>query len=155
MEIGAMDSLMSMVGMQSASSLSSKSGTSDAASFLDNLESSETESSGESDVAADSSSESTESSQVYDVLDTNEDGFVSQDEYEASGSGLQQAMNKFQASGLGGIKQGGDSESFSQLMDMLGTQSDNTERGVGAYAQMQNGMTGATQSYSAGLDISA
>ncbi len=159
MEIGSMDSMFSMVGMQNANGLSTKANASEMSDkFMDSLDSGGDDSSSESGMSVDDSSESTESSQVYDVLDTNEDGFVSQEEYDADQSSLMSAL-KQQLSGLGGIQQGKDSEGFNQLMDMLGTPSDAKEQGVNAYEQMQNGMAGGPngggQSYSAGLDIRA
>ena len=103
----------------------------------------------------------TESTDAFDVLDTNEDGFVSQEELESDMQSKMNAMKtKFEASGLGGMAQGSDTESYQQLLDMVGnTSEEDKASGTEAYRQMQDGMSGpgayGEHSSSSGLSIRA
>lgn len=104
---------------------------------------------------------SAESTEAFDAMDTNEDGFVSQEELEADMASRLDAMKaKLESGGLGGMAQGSDTDSYQQLLEMVGSNSDDAKaRGADAYRQMQQEMYGAasygSQSFSSGLDLSA
>ncbi len=128
---------------------------------MDELDSDGDGSLSKSEFAVDGESGGSESVETFDALDTNEDGFVSQEELEADMEAKMGAMMaKHQFGGVGGIQQTGDADSFNQLMEMMGGNSDDDKRkGADAYAQMNDGVFGSgpasNQTLSAGLDIRA
>jgi len=147
MEIGSMSSMTGMMGMQGGLQPSPPETSAKGSDFADAMDSDD-----DLLAAIDSSSSeasgSSDSTEELDPLDTNEDGFVSQEELDAGIGG----------NGLSSIKLNGNAQSFQQLMDMTGgNPGDSQAQGVEQYGRMQEAMFGGdyNQSLSAGLDLSA
>jgi Ca2+-binding EF-hand superfamily protein len=154
--IGSMGSMMSMQGMQGMQKPDAAEASSE---FINELDSD-----GDGQLSSTEFSigdGATESTEAFDVLDTNEDGFVSQEELEADMQSQMNAMKaRFDASGLGGMASSSNTESYQQLLDMVGNKTeDDKASGTEAYRQMQDGMHDAgaygEQSFSSGLSIRA
>ena len=147
MEIGSMSSMTGMMGMQGGMQSPSPETSAKSSDFADAMDSDDDLFAAIDSLSSEASG-SSDSTEELDPLDTNEDGFVSQEELDAGHGG----------NGLGGIKLNGGSQAFQQLMDMTGgNPGDRQAQGVEQYGQMQDSMFGGdyTQSFSAGLDLSA
>lgn len=159
MEIGSMNSMAGLMGMQGGmmQGMQRPSDPSEASSkFVDAMDSDGDGVLSETEFSVDG--ESSESSEVFDVLDTNEDGFVSQEELEADMQSKMDSMQaRAQSGSFGGIQTGGDSKTFQQLLDMIGSGADQDQpQGVEQYARMQESMPGGETFQtpaSAGLSI--
>ncbi|MBI9079861.1 MAG: hypothetical protein JEY79_08995 [Pseudodesulfovibrio sp.] len=161
MDISAMGSMgsMSMQGMQGMQRMQRPDAAEASSNFIKELDSD-----GDGQLSSTEFSigdGATESAEAFDVLDTNEDGFVSQEELESDMQSHMNAMKvRFEASGLGGMASGSNTESYQQLLDMVGNKTEEDKAsGTEAYRQMQDGMYGAgsygEQSFSSGLSIRA
>lgn len=167
MEIGSMDSMAGMMGMQGMQGMMGgnqppppKGEAGDMSStFMDAMD---TDGDSQLSKTEFTSGGTSDSSEVFDILDTNEDGFVSQDELEADkeskmGSAKQQMQAQMQASAFGGLQQNGDTEQFQQLLNLVGKGTESQSSGAEQYGKMQENGLGkyGEQALSAGLSVSA
>lgn len=164
MEIGSTSSMASMMSMQSNSAPPPppEGDTSEAsADFISALDSDGDGSLSETEFAAGGSGDSSESTEIFDALDTNEDGVVTQDEIEADMKSKQAAMQaEMESGGISGIQQTTDTEQFQQLMSLMDdSSSESQSQGADKYSQMQESMFGGgsydSMSLSGSLSVTA